>query len=145
MPEGVVSRNTSSLYYTDVFHFTEIYLSLSILLFKISALSIQDFESCHYLHFSFKFLLQAKPFEEFEKLPSPRILNTHVDFRYLPADVEKLKCKIVFVLRNPKDVMVSHYNHVVGCKAYKYDGKWENFYRLYVEGKSKYLYPACPA
>ena len=42
--------------------------------------------------------------------------------------------KAVLVVRNPKDTIVSLYNHLKGFKEYEYDGQWKDFLQLYVEG-----------
>ncbi|XP_060067161.1 sulfotransferase 1B1-like [Ylistrum balloti] len=76
--------------------------------------------------------------EEFDNVASPRILNTHLPFRVLPSDVTKKHLKIIFVQRNPKDVIVSAYNHMNKMKPenerptfrdfvnwFQYTLKWE--------------------
>ncbi|XP_046584472.1 sulfotransferase 1A1-like [Haliotis rubra] len=49
--------------------------------------------------------------EVLEKFPSPRILNTHCFVEQLPRGVFEKKCKIIYILRNPKDTTVSLFNH----------------------------------
>jgi hypothetical protein len=45
------------------------------------------------------------------------------------------KCKLVFAIRNPKDVAVSHYHHVRGLiPLYNYHGSWDNFLDLFIKG-----------
>ncbi|XP_061179004.1 sulfotransferase 1E1-like isoform X2 [Saccostrea echinata] len=44
-------------------------------------------------------------------LASPRALNTHVPYRWLPKQHLERNGKIVHVIRNPKDVAVSMYYH----------------------------------
>lgn len=43
-----------------------------------------------------------------EKLPSPRILQSHLPFRYLPNEIKR-QGRIIHVSRNPKDTAVSLY------------------------------------
>ena len=83
-------------------------------------------------------MLEAINHEELDCLPSPRVLNTHLHFHLLPKEAIAKKCKIIYILRNPKDVAVSLYNHVKNLLCYHYDGKWENFLPLFLDGKSKY-------
>ena len=45
-------------------------------------------------------------------LPSPRVLNSHFSHDYLPSGIIEKKCKIIHVMRNPKDVVVSYYHHL---------------------------------
>ena len=41
----------------------------------------------------------------------PRILKTHLHFEMLPHEVNEKKPKVIYVARNPRDVVVSYYNH----------------------------------
>ncbi|RID76184.1 hypothetical protein BRARA_B03168 [Brassica rapa] len=44
---------------------------------------------------------------DFSKLPSPRLMNTHIPLLSLPESVKSSSCKIVYCCRNPKDMFVS--------------------------------------
>ena len=46
-----------------------------------------------------------------QSMPSPRQLNTHMPYRWLPIQHIQNGGKIVHVMRNPKDVCVSMYHH----------------------------------
>ena len=50
--------------------------------------------------------------EMMSSLQSPRVLNTHLTQSLLPAEFIEKKCKIIHVMRNPKDVVVSLYFHL---------------------------------
>ena len=41
----------------------------------------------------------------------PRLLKTHLSYDMLPRQVREKKPKIVYVTRNPRDALVSFYNH----------------------------------
>ena len=41
----------------------------------------------------------------------PRLLKTHVSYDMLPEQVREKKPKIIYVTRNPRDAVVSFYNH----------------------------------
>ena len=41
----------------------------------------------------------------------PRLLKTHLSYDMLPEQVREKKPKIVYVTRNPRDAVVSYYNH----------------------------------
>ncbi|XP_052769581.1 sulfotransferase 1A1-like [Mya arenaria] len=69
---------------------------------------------------------------------SPRIFNTHLKPKYLPKVIFQEKRKAVLVLRNPKDVVVSHYFHVKGIAFLNYGGTFENFLKMSMEGKSEF-------
>ena len=44
---------------------------------------------------------------DFSKLPSPRLMNTHIPHLSLLESVNSSSCKIVYCCRNPKDMFVS--------------------------------------
>ncbi|XP_046584485.1 sulfotransferase 1C2-like [Haliotis rubra] len=73
--------------------------------------------------------------EVLEKFPSPRILNTHCFVEQLPRGVFEKKCKIIYILRNPKDMAVSLFHHHKKLICYEYKGKWENHLSLLMDGK----------
>ncbi|OWF54906.1 sulfotransferase 1C2-like [Mizuhopecten yessoensis] len=75
-------------------------------------------------------------------MTSPRVLNTHIPYRFLPKQHLVKGCKIVHVLRNPKDTLVSWYNHTKRDSRLKHDrtteeeefpGTWDNFLRDQIE------------
>ncbi|KAL3857295.1 hypothetical protein ACJMK2_011980 [Sinanodonta woodiana] len=74
----------------------------------------------------------------YDNIKSPRVLNSHIYFRMLPEDFVKRKCKIVYILRNPKDVAVSFYNHHFKLLEYEYSGKWENYFHRFLKGQVDY-------
>ncbi|XP_059171752.1 sulfotransferase 1B1-like isoform X2 [Physella acuta] len=72
--------------------------------------------------------LDAKPVPSFTSRPSPRLIVTHVPFRYLPKQALEKKIKIIYLDRNPKDVLVSYYNHMhKHVSPLHYPGTFEHF------------------
>lgn len=56
----------------------------------------------------------------------PRLLKTHLSYDMLPKQVREKKPKIVYVTRNPRDAVVSFYNHwkaLCGFTGNKYSSK----------------------
>ncbi|XP_021356435.1 sulfotransferase 1C2-like isoform X2 [Mizuhopecten yessoensis] len=81
------------------------------------------------------------------ELKSPRVLSTHVPFRHLPKQHLAKGCKIVHFRRNPKDVMVSCYNHCTHddrishprtSEDEEFPGTWENFLKDQMESKHNF-------
>lgn len=81
-------------------------------------------------------MLELSSPEVIEAASSPRILNTHAWFEELPDEVKKLKTKIVFTTRNPKDTAVSHYNHHINMTNIynNYDGVFNDWIPLWIDG-----------
>lgn len=77
------------------------------------------------------------PEEDLDQMKSPRVLNTHFPFRMLPTQSKEKKTKIVLVLRNPKDLVVSLYYHHTGMTNYYYNGTFSDHLKLFMEGKRK--------
>lgn len=77
------------------------------------------------------FLEFVDDWSSIEKIPSPRLLNTHVPYRWLPLQHVANQRKIVHVIRNPKDVFVSlfHFQKNFGSTE-----DWDSFYKSKVIG-----------
>lgn len=81
-------------------------------------------------------MLELLPETELEKLPSPRVLNSHMPIEWLPKQLKEKKTKTVIIVRNPKDVAVSYYYHVCGLRMFDYNGKFTDL-KLFMEDKRK--------
>ena len=46
--------------------------------------------------------------------------------------------KFIYIARNPKDVAVSLYYHTRRVKITDFDGDWDCFFELFMEGKNTY-------
>ncbi|KAF8730828.1 hypothetical protein HU200_016692 [Digitaria exilis] len=75
---------------------------------------------------------QLVPFIEFpsntnvtnvEKLPSPRLLATHIPFSLLPESIRSEGSRIIYICRDPKDAFISswHFNQRVHGHAIDFD------------------------
>ncbi|XP_069116809.1 sulfotransferase 1B1-like [Argopecten irradians] len=70
----------------------------------------------------------------FDNLPSPRVVNTHAQYGQVPKDMLDRRCKILYMIRNPKDVSVSFYNHHLNLLDYEFTGAWENYLPRFLRG-----------
>lgn len=83
-------------------------------------------------------MLELNAFDKIERLPSPRIMNTHLPFRYLPWKHLEKECKLIHPIRNPKDVLVSFYNHLkrdTRSATDQFPGTWSNFVSYFLQDK----------
>ncbi|XP_781492.3 sulfotransferase 1A1 [Strongylocentrotus purpuratus] len=51
------------------------------------------------------------------KAPSPRVIQTHLRFKLLPTNLLK-RAKVVYLARNPKDVVNSYFNFIGNTRAF---------------------------
>ncbi|XP_012940564.1 sulfotransferase 1A1-like [Aplysia californica] len=75
--------------------------------------------------------------EKLSSFPSPRILALHTRMSRLPKKTVEKKVKVVYILRNPKDVLVSWYRLSYAAKLPEngFRGTWEEFYELQLTGE----------
>ncbi|XP_077577966.1 sulfotransferase family 2, cytosolic sulfotransferase 3 isoform X2 [Stigmatopora nigra] len=73
--------------------------------------------------------------EVVHKLSSPRALVTHFPFRLMPQSFFSSKAKVIYVMRNPKDVLVSSYYFHQMAAFLEDPGTWEEFIDKFLEGR----------
>ncbi len=81
--------------------------------------------------------LEIVPPGNLDDVPSPRFLNTHMQFSDAPQQLPDKKCKIIFNLRDPKDVAVSLFNMYRDAPFFEYTGNFEDFLYLFLDGKGE--------
>ncbi|XP_071997833.1 amine sulfotransferase-like [Engystomops pustulosus] len=72
---------------------------------------------------------------DFNSRPSPRLFTTHFPYYLMPRDLKFRMGKIIYVYRNPKDVLVSYYHFYKLNSRVKYTITWETFLDLYMSGR----------
>ena len=75
-------------------------------------------------------------------LPSPRLMKTHLPYSIIPKGADKeTQCKYIYIARNPKDVAVSYFHYQENKKplGFEYNGPWEFFLNLFVDGKGEFV------
>lgn len=84
------------------------------------------------------FFLEAIPdLDVVHNLPSPRPLNTHLPYRWLPKQLTEKGGKIIHVIRNPKDVAVSMYHHLLSAGEFNKDFTFTQFMETMFFGPGK--------
>ncbi|XP_061167008.1 sulfotransferase 2A8-like [Saccostrea echinata] len=83
------------------------------------------------------FLEYMPDLQELENLPSPRILTSHVPVKYIPKENNG---KIIHCIRNPKDIAVSAFYHIIADPVTKdyWLPDWPNFFDDFLGGESYY-------
>jgi hypothetical protein len=69
---------------------------------------------------------------------SPRFLGTHLPFRILYEREAKFKNKMVYIIRNPKDVAVSYFYFYKSHTEINYKGSWDEFVVMFLQGSLLY-------
>ncbi|XP_003225132.1 sulfotransferase 2B1 [Anolis carolinensis] len=70
--------------------------------------------------------------------PPPRFLTSHLPFQLFPKSFIHSKAKIIYVLRNPKDVLVSSYHFSKFFKGFPDPGSMEEFLEKFLSGNVAY-------
>ncbi|XP_076193046.1 sulfotransferase 1 family member D1-like isoform X1 [Aptenodytes patagonicus] len=76
--------------------------------------------------------------ELLEKTPSPRLVKTHLPVRLLPTSFRDKDCKVIYMARNPKDVVVSYYYFYQMAKVHPNPGTLGEFLETFMAGKVAY-------
>ncbi|XP_055709357.1 luciferin sulfotransferase-like [Phlebotomus papatasi] len=74
--------------------------------------------------------------EKCEKLASPRHIKSHLPAHLLPESLWRVKPKIIYVARNPKDAFVSFYHHTKNLNGFQ--GSFEDCIELFLTGCYNY-------
>ncbi|XP_077018843.1 amine sulfotransferase-like [Tamandua tetradactyla] len=72
---------------------------------------------------------------DFSKRPSPRILSSHIPYYLAPKGLKDKKAKIVYIYRNPKDVLISYYHFSNLAVAFQPSENLEQFMERFLDGK----------
>ena len=85
-------------------------------------------------------LFVAGQASKLEALPSPRILATHMPYSLLPDSITGSGCRIIYICRDPKDVVVSLWHFSAKASAAK--GRecfpFDKFFEMACEGDFPY-------
>ncbi|XP_038064363.1 sulfotransferase 1A3-like [Patiria miniata] len=68
---------------------------------------------------------------------SPRLIKSHLPGQLLPPRVWEKKVKIVYVIRNPKDLATSYFHHMQLTNPHL-DIQWDDFFEKFNSGKIAY-------
>ncbi|XP_078508463.1 sulfotransferase 1C2-like isoform X2 [Lissotriton helveticus] len=102
-----------------------------------------DVDKCRrapcYARVPFIDLNPPKPFpsglEEAEAMPSPRTIKSHLPVQLIPPSFWEQNCKVIYVARNAKDIMVSYYHFQKMNKGLAEPGTWSEYFDAFQNGK----------
>ena len=65
-------------------------------------------------------------------LPSPRMMKSHLPVRYFHKCIDKQSAKIIVVMRNVKDCLVSYYHFMrMNKRLADFDGTFDEFFEMF--------------
>ncbi|KAJ8354037.1 hypothetical protein SKAU_G00216040 [Synaphobranchus kaupii] len=73
--------------------------------------------------------------KEFVSAPSPRIRVTHLHYKFIPLGLKQRKGKVIYVTRNPKDVLVSYFHFHMYATMLETPKDFNSFFEKFMEGK----------
>ncbi|KAH9525698.1 Sulfotransferase 1E1 [Bulinus truncatus] len=82
--------------------------------------------------------LEYIPANILNELPSPRVMNSHLPYPRIPLDFFRKRSKIIVCMRNARDVAVSYYNFISNLSVWNYNGHWDSFFPLFLNGNLPY-------
>uniref|UniRef100_M3YXX0 Sulfotransferase n=1 Tax=Mustela putorius furo TaxID=9669 RepID=M3YXX0_MUSPF len=73
-----------------------------------------------------------------KELTSPRLIKSHLPYRFLPSDLHNGESKVIYMARNPKDLVVSYYQFHRSLRTMSYRGTFQEFCRRFMNDKLGY-------
>uniref|UniRef100_A0A8C4TLT6 Sulfotransferase n=1 Tax=Erpetoichthys calabaricus TaxID=27687 RepID=A0A8C4TLT6_ERPCA len=67
-------------------------------------------------------------------MPSPRLVKTHLPFQIVPQSFWDKGCKVIYVARNAKDVLVSYFFFHKIAPPLPHAGTWDDFFESFLSG-----------
>ncbi|XP_062051508.1 sulfotransferase 6B1-like [Lepus europaeus] len=76
--------------------------------------------------------------EELNMYSGRRVIPTHLSYNLLPLDVKQKQCKIIYIVRNPKDTAVSLFHYYRDNPHLPSVETWATFLELFLQGDVVY-------
>ncbi|XP_059364056.1 amine sulfotransferase-like [Carassius carassius] len=72
--------------------------------------------------------------KQFVSAPSPRIRVSHLPYKFMPLGLKQKKGKVIYVARNPKDVLVSYFHFHKYANMLETPKDFDTFFEKFMEG-----------
>ncbi|TYG70471.1 hypothetical protein ES288_D05G316500v1 [Gossypium darwinii] len=82
-------------------------------------------------------LNSENPNLDLSKIPSPRVFSTHLPYSMLADSIKRSNCRIVYITRNPFDIVVSLWHFVRGVHNLP-DWPLEDCFEMFCRGEESY-------
>jgi hypothetical protein len=99
----------------------------------VNDLDFKEAKCTHYLD-RIPFVEHLCSNQALDEFSSPRILKSHLPLQYFPDEI-KTHSKVIYAMRDPKDLVVSYYNFAKSHKIDEFTGSFELFVDLFLNGK----------
>nr|XP_013008502.1 sulfotransferase 6B1-like [Cavia porcellus] len=76
--------------------------------------------------------------EELKTYSERRVIPTHLSYDLLPVNIKQKQCKIIYIIRNPKDTAVSLFHYYRENPNLPYIETWAAFFELFLQGEVVY-------
>ncbi|KFO36564.1 sulfotransferase 6B1 [Fukomys damarensis] len=80
----------------------------------------------------------ASKLEELKLCSQRRVIPTHLSYDLLPAKIKQKQCKIIYIIRNPKDTAVSLFHYYRDNPNLPCIETWAAFLELFLRGEVVY-------
>lgn len=77
------------------------------------------------------------PYDRFAADTGRRFIKTHLPIKLLPHNLLSSGAKIVYVARNPKDMLVSYYHYSKTKLFYDFKGDFDTFLQYFLDDMRK--------
>nr|XP_048281049.1 amine sulfotransferase-like [Myodes glareolus]XP_048281050.1 amine sulfotransferase-like [Myodes glareolus]XP_048281051.1 amine sulfotransferase-like [Myodes glareolus]XP_048281052.1 amine sulfotransferase-like [Myodes glareolus] len=72
---------------------------------------------------------------DYAKMPSPRIFSSHLPYYLVPKGLKNKKAKILYIYRNPKDVLTSYFHFSNWLHNFEDSNSVETFMQAFLDGR----------
>lgn len=77
-------------------------------------------------------------FEDLKTMESPRLISTHLPIRLFPKSIHTTKGKVIYLMRNPRDILVSGYYFWSYVKFVENPKSLQEYFESFLDGNVVY-------